>query len=344
MIKTYAITLKPQSAFGTSLKGDTILGHFCWQAVQDKSLLKNSFDHWIDLYLEKPFALFSSAFPQIITANKTTFCLPRPAMPSQFSSTTSRKERVEQRKKEKKKKWFLLAQDNFADDIQSCETVNDNDLFDLYFSSLPANGQRALRNVPVNQHSPVITATQAHNSINRLTMTTGKGFDPFSSDNFHYLPGLELVVFAGIEDDALDVERLKTGMERIGQFGFGRDASIGLGRFEVGNIIELPWPELQKGQGCYTLSPCVPQSEMFAEQFAIPFTRFGRHGGHLVLTGNPFKNPIIMADEGAVFFPHPDQFPKQFYVGQGLSGLSLAEPRTVAQGYSLFLPMSRRSS
>ena len=344
-MKIYAITIKPQSAFGTPLKGDTLFGHFCWQAVYDETLLSKSFDHWIDLYPERPFAVFSSAWPQIVSSDcKAVYCLPRPAMPSAFPEGMERRERVEQRKKEKKKKWLLLEQDNLQIDLATCDTINDNQLFDRFFATLENREKRALQFFDKDQRKPIIIATQAHNSINRLTMTTGKGFDPFSMENFHYLPGLELVVFIGIDEEALDPDQLRAGMERIGQFGFGRDASTGLGRFTLGDIAELNWPEIAPNQGCYTLAPCVPEADRFSEQFAIPFTRFGRHGGHLVLTGKPFKNPVVMVDEGAVLFPHRDSLPTTPYIGRAVTGLSQVEERTVAQGYSLYLPMSRRSS
>ena len=342
-MKTYAITIKPQSAFGTPLKGDTIFGHFCWQAVQDNSLLNQGFDYWINLYQKRPFAVFSSAWPEITSGDETVYYLPRPTMPTVFNVNTSRKQRVEQRKSEKKKKWLLLSKDDFGKDIARCKTINDKELFDIHLHLQEKDQQRSLHDLHESQHKPIITTTQAHNTINRLTMATGKGFDPFSMDNFHYLPGLELTIFVGLDPEALDIKALITGLERIGQFGFGRDASTGLGRFTIGQVHPLTWPTLKQEQGCYTLAPSVPDPAIFSEQFAIPFTRFGKHGNQLVLAKKPFKNPIIMADEGAVFFPTRNKQPTRPYLGQGITNISQAEPRTVSQAYSLYLPMSRRS-
>lgn len=343
-MKTYAITITPESPFGTPLKGDSIFGHFCWQAVHEPTLLRGGFDAWIDRYAENPFAIFSSAWPQIHQNNGgTIYCLPRHAMPASFDAAMSRKTRIESRKKEKRNKWLLLEKSVFRVDLANCRTANDREVFDHLIENLPNSQKRSLQYIGDDQKKPLVTATQSHNSINRLTLTTGKGFDPFSMENSHYPPGMQLVLFAAIDEEALDVDCLRAGLERIGQFGFGRDASTGLGRFSVGEAEELDWPLPGAGEGCYVLAPCVPEQGRFAEQFSVPFTRFGRHGDRLVLSGNPFKNPVVMADEGSVFFPAQGKEPDKPYIGRAVTGLSLVEKRTVAQGYALCLPLARRS-
>ena len=343
-MKVYAVTIIPESPFGTPLKGDTLFGQFCWQAVLNDELLDNGFDHWIGLYPERPFAVFSSAWPQIVEPSGTTiYCLPKPAMPTVFPDTMSRQERAENRKKAKAKKWLPITA-NRLEDIASCNPVNDRELFERHLETLSEEEKRLLQYLPENQRKPIITSNRAHNSINRQTMTTGKGFDPFSMDNFHYLPGLELVIFIGIDEDALDRERLSRGLKNIGRFGFGRDASTGLGRFSLGEINEIDWPQLKNNQACFTLAPCVPEPDHYSQQFALPFTRFGRHGDQLVLSNNPFKNPIVMADEGAVFYPTDGMMPDKPYIGTAVTGLSQVQKNTVGQGYSLYLPFSRSAS
>jgi len=343
-MKTFAVTIKPESPFGTPPKGDTIFGQFCWQAVLQAGLLEQGFDHWIQLYPEKPFAVFSSAFPKIKDVSGTVvYFLPRPAMPVNFIKSMTRKERAEASKREKSRKWLPVAEDGLSD-IAPCAAVTDRQVFAQYLATLADGERRLLQFLPANQQKPIATVNRAHNSIDRRTMTTGKGFDPFSMENFHYPPGMELVVFAAINEDALDQDRLCRGLENIGCFGFGRDASSGLGRFSVVEVMEINWPRLNKGAGCFTLAPCVPEQNKFSEQFALPFVRFGKHGDQLVLSRNPFKNPVVMADEGAVFYPKADLLPDEPYIGTAVTGLSLVEEKTVAQGYSLYLPFARRVS
>ena len=57
-MKLYEIIIKPESGFGTPLKGDTIFGHFCWQAVYNPDLLNGGFDKRIACYGQRPFAVF----------------------------------------------------------------------------------------------------------------------------------------------------------------------------------------------------------------------------------------------------------------------------------------------
>lgn len=54
-MKLYEVIIKPESGFGTPLKGDTIFGHICWQTAYDKNLLEGGLDRWIDCYAERPF-------------------------------------------------------------------------------------------------------------------------------------------------------------------------------------------------------------------------------------------------------------------------------------------------
>lgn len=343
-MKVYAITIKPLSAFGTPLKGDTLFGHFCWQAVHDDALLAGGFNSRIDLYDKRPFAVFSSAFFLIgQKRDNSLLCVPRPFIPAEYPAGTTKKERIKQRKEDKKKKWSLLPAAELKTDISTCEACSDAEVFQRHCDTLTPERRRSLQFLPEEQQKPLIPSTQAHNSINRLTMTTGKGFDPFSMENFYFIPFARLVIFAGIDSDALDADALKTGMKRIGMSGFGRDASTGLGRFSVESLEKVDWPGPTEGAGCYTLAPCVPEKEQWKEQYAMPFTRFGKHGSELVFTGKPFKNPVVMADEGSVFYPEEGTSIDKAYIGTAVTGLSLAEPRTVAQGYSLYLPVSRRN-
>ncbi|WP_457573886.1 type III-A CRISPR-associated RAMP protein Csm4 [Desulfolithobacter sp.] len=332
-MKLFAITIKPQSPFGTPLKGDTLFGSFCWQAAYDDTLLKGGLDHWIGQYREKPFLIISSAFPQIIETSGTIYALPRPAVPQGWLDSDDGSdcaERLKARKEKKARRWLLV-----GDDLQVImnwdHLVDDQTLGRRIASAM---------NMKDSDHRFVRRYTQSHNTINRLTGTTGTGFfAPYSMDNFVYMPGMELVIFALTDEDALTEENLLTGFERIGAFGFGRDASTGLGRFGIGECEELTFPAPKNPGALLTLGPCVPGADEYDRAWFQPFTRFGRHGADLLHTGRPFKNPVVMADEGAVFRPvSREQFSKP-YMGRSVSGISKAQPETVCQGYCPVLPM-----
>lgn len=336
-MKTYVLTLKPLSPFGTLLMGDTLFGHFCWQAVEDPTLLHGGLDRWVADYIEQPFAVFSSAFP-VLPETEPVFLCPRP-LQSRSIEGVNRRQRFEQRKEDKKRKWLLVPK-NLHLNRNATTLASEDEVFQRFVQTTFPEAARQLRLLPPSEQRLSGFHQQSHNAINRLTMTTGTGpFAPFSHENIRFLPGLRLAVFIGINEDALEADQLKQAMERIGAWGFGRDASTGLGRFQVEDLVEISWPENSENhEACYTLAPCVPQKGTMNRCLGVPFTRFGRHGASLATSGLPYKNPVLMVDEGALVYPAQPLEKGKPYIGTGLTGLSKADERTIAQGYSLYLP------
>ncbi len=286
-MKFFEITIKPLSGFGTSLKGDTIFGHFCWQANQYPSLLEGGLEKQIRLYQEKPFAIFSSAFPIINVGQKQHYVLKRPHMPLSrlFPPASSRIKTLEKAKENKKREWML---------------VEKNKRIDLSVVDFITEKQLCAKIVNSETEKFMHTSSQQHNTINRLTGTTGEGqFAPYLSDNTYYISETVLVLFVLVNEDATDITSITEGIKRIGAWGFGRDASTGLGRFEVIGKEELVLNN--DSSAFYTLAPSVPDISIFEKVYLNTFTRFGKHGDRLAHSSNPFKNPVIMADEASVF-------------------------------------------
>lgn len=327
-MKTYCITIEPRSPFGTPLKGDTIFGQFCWQAAYSPELLMLALDEAIRLYPNKPFAVISSAFPSLPNGH---IALKRPDVPLDLLFDFNGKSRCDiigDRKKFKKLKWILCDKPSALADFRKCSYYDDKQLAQL-------------AGLDTSTHSRV--EESSHNSINRLTGTTGSdGFAPFTQENTVYAPGFRLAVFVGIDEEMLTLEALRTGLERIGTSGFGRDASTGLGKFAVIKCdeVDLATYGSANPNALYTLSPSVPKMTDYKDALFTPFTRFGRHGDRLAVSGKPFKNPAIMADEGALYFPvDMNEALKHPYLGSALTGLSKIQESTVAQGYSLHIPV-----
>lgn len=338
-MKLYAITIKPASGFGTALKGDTLFGHFCWQVAYDASLVEGGIEKQIALYPEKPFAIFSSAFLKLAKGKTATYVLKRPDLPFAFMipAQKNKAEDMRQRKNFKKKKWMFI-DENLHPDIKAATFISDHDLLKEAQSVLTQETKRQMKKVEKSEFVKMFP--QSHNTINRMTQTTGTGmFAPYAKENQYYFPETELVVFVLIEELATDIDRVALGLERIGAWGFGRDASTGLGRFVLGEQDELPLPAMKDSNACYALSPCVPEKGFFKEAFFTPFVRFGKHGDKLACYGNPFKNPVIMADEGAVFIPTDKTLFTKPYIGQTVTHVSKAMPDTVVQGYAPYLPL-----
>jgi len=317
-VKLHEITIKPQSAIITPLKGDTIFGHFCWQAAHDPALVDGGLDQQMALYDKAPFAVFSSACHR--TTDGKTWFLKRPDIPLRFFpalAKMAKKERIRNAKEIKKRKWMPVTEPLILkpdlDSFQNIEQVR-------------------------------TSMSHPHNSINRLTGTTGKGmFAPYAIQTSWFYPDTLLSVFVLVRETATDIDRIVSGIRRIGRWGFGKDASTGMGRFEVTGSRELALPDCSSADAFYTLAPSVPEQESWLGCYFSPFTRFGKHGAELAGGVNPFKNPVVMADEGAVIIPDQadaDRLKKHLYTGKAVTNVSKLMTQTVVQGYSPVLPIT----
>jgi CRISPR-associated protein Csm4 len=325
-VKLHEIVLKPLSAFGTPMKGDTFFGHFCWQALHQPDILKGGFDDHIAAYRDRPFVVFSSACLKISNGERGYF-LKRPEMP--FACFTSadedRKTRIIAAKDQKNKKWMFVGEE-LRIDPSRIQFITDNELS---------------RRLGVEAEEVALIFSQPHNSINRMTGKTGEGsmFAPYEKENIYYPPGCELSVFVLVDENATDIEKVTSAVENIGKWGFGRDASSGKGRFKVSSVHSLSFPDTVDANACYSLAPALPRAGDFEKMYFRPFVRFGKHGDRLAVSKNPFKNPVILADEGGAFFPADRTKFEKPYIGSAITGLSKVQPQTVFQGYAPYLPM-----
>lgn len=337
-MRTYEITIKPKSGFGTPLKGDTIFGHICWQAAYDESLFGKTIDQLLRDYNNNPFIVVSSAFFKIGEGNNVHRIFKRPDM-SLFKvfnfKGTDKMEVINKRKILKSKKWLALDFEQKIENFKKLNYFSEEEVVTDYFK----NGQKSK-----NRHSFLLINdfAQPHNTINRLTNTTGEGrFVPFSSEQMVFNIDVMLAIYVGIRED-IAISQIKTAFQRIGEVGFGKDASTGLGKFDIVstdefNLFEIGSPN---PNACYTLSPCIPEKGVFSEIYFTPFTRFGRHGDVLAKSKNPFKNPVLMADEGAVFIcKNMNEILRKPYIGKAITGVSKILETATIQGYSLYIPV-----
>jgi len=340
-LKTYEITIKPTSGFGTPLKGDTIFGHFCWQIFYDSGLTGKSLDkHLLDYHIN-PFVIFSSMYPKFIEGEVSRYALRAPYLPVDelFDLPDNKKEKIEKRKEYKAKTWMIVNEKQRFESFKKLDFLNDRELFKKAKLNINNKTQQQMRRAGAKNF--MASFAQCHNTINRLTNTTGEGFAPFAVEQQVFYPETKLVLFVGIDETAISIKQILTGLERIGSSGFGKDASTGLGKFELGEDKEIDLLQIgsELPNACYTLSPCVPEKNTYSEMFFTPFTRFGKHGDVLAKSSNPFKDPVIMADEGAILKPKDKMIFSKPYIGSAVSGISKAEPKAVMQGYSLYIPV-----
>lgn len=314
------LRLTPLTAFGTPLLGDTLFGQLCWQIRHQ--LGETRLRQLLTGYTEgQPFAVISDALP--------AGYLPRPTLPLSLFATVPNADR----KQLKKRQWLPLSQigQPLSQWLAVCQSESE-----------------ILKTLAQQQDSPLDTLSlqhpQPHNSINRLTGTTGQGegFSPYTVLQRWYAPQLPLSCYLLFDAAQITVSELLSALTAIGDSGFGRDASIGLGKFQL-EVTAESWPKQANANACLTLAPCAPQGLSMNSTYSFyqTFTRFGRHGDQAVFSGRPFKTPLLLARAGAILMPK--HLPDQNFIGQGLGGagqLSKAIAETVHQGYAPWIPVN----
>ena len=297
-MKLYRFTLTPQSAMGTPLVGDTLFGQICW-AVRNR-FGEARLTALLEGYTEqRPFIVVSDAFPQGF--------LPLPTLPSKFWQTKTETDR----KSLKKAQWVNIedAENSAVKFWQECALQE---------------------NVKFEKESQ----DQFHNTIDRQTNTTGEGqFAPYSTMLTWFGTVQKFDLYIVLDENRFTLEELQQVLNDVGSFGFGRDASIGLGKFQCINPQAVNF--LQQNANCYlTLANCAPRNLGLNKEYCYYqiTTRFGRHGDIQALSSNPFKKPIILAKPAAIFTP--EKYEPRLFLGNGLSGISHTQPNAVHQAYA----------
>src|SRR5208337_4597660 len=146
--------------------GDTLFGHFCWQAAYDPGLLNGGLDEWIARYEEKPFAVFSSAWPRF-SNEKAQFALKRPVLPNAIlyleRTGQDKKKLISERKELLTRRWMIIGQD-LSLHLNAVEYKTDKELLELIRNEL-------LQEPPSwavgHESGQIVTEfDQPHNSIN----------------------------------------------------------------------------------------------------------------------------------------------------------------------------------
>lgn len=227
--------------------------------------------------------------------------LPKPTMPSSFLN-----ESLENKKENRKKVWLK------PEELKKGE-----------FDKAVTNEEAKFLNV---RKSTIKT------SLNYLTFTTDDSgnFAPYSvvqttlnNRDIYFL----------IDENIFTLDELDKSLKMVSKMGYGKKASTGNGFFEYSNLVKV---EIESSSSAFmALSPVVLEEGKYKDFFYEPFTRFGKHGGFFANT-NPFKNPILLADTGAVVMF--EQKIDMQYIGQVIKGHS-KEENTVHQGYGILIPL-----
>lgn len=295
-MKLFQIKIKPQSAFGNLIQGDSLFGQLCWSIVEKYG--EKKLEQLLSAYQTKPFVVVSNAFP--------TGYLPKPALPflmyKQEMDTSKRKEF-------KKKKWIAV------DQIQ--QPVSN---WMSFYEAVDDYSEESKTRTHVNQMAG---------------KATGNEYSAFSFDYIIYRSDLDIYVV--LDEGVFSIDELTACLKDIGSFGYGKDANVGFGKFEVVDFKECLFKN-SKANAYLTLATCVPEQNKYdvRHSFYKTFVRFGKHG-HKLNTEKPFKIPVLMADYGAILTPNTYQ--ERLYVGEAVVKVSLVDDKTVQQGYSPVVPV-----
>ncbi|NOX15677.1 MAG: hypothetical protein GXP61_06595 [Epsilonproteobacteria bacterium] len=171
--------------------------------------------------------------------------------------------------------------------------------------------------------------TITRNSINYKTFTTGQGSDPYGVDEMS-ISKKDIYFLIG---DNFTLEELQECFELVSKMGYGKDSSIGKGRFSFDSFKEIKIDNISTT--FMTLSPFSPEKLECKELFYTTFTRFGKTGATRA-NRNPFKKPILFADTGTVvIFEEKKEIN---YIGKAIKDISTYRD-IVHQGYSIVMPL-----
>lgn len=309
----YRVKIRPDSAFVTALAADTLFGHVCW-AIRHQ-FGETKLNELLTGYTEdQPFLVVGQPIPE----NK----LPRPHLPLEmlgFNLSDASK-----RKQIKKRKWIKFEEGLLK---ASCQTwgqyaTSDFDLTDENHHS---------------QYEWQVENTRTHNSLSRITGSTGdaeEGFSPYQRKLIWFHPKAVFDCYIVLDESRFSIEEFTAVFEQIGAFGYGKEASSGLGKFTLLSIDACDFTTKSEHNAYLTLGPCLPQGGQWKPRdcYYTTTVKFGRHGAEAVYMGSPFKNPVLMAETGSVFTPQ--SMSSKLFIGRGVTAISKTIQQTVHQGYA----------
>jgi len=299
-MRRYRFTLAIDGAFSTPPKGDTLFGQLCWSLVELEG--GESLDRWLEGYTNRRPSFVVS---DMLAGDMVLF----PPVPTAHLGIPFEAKKRKDLKRKRAITIGALEQRDYQIDKSTrlaCES-----------------------------HESWLTSIQMRNRIDRRNDTTGNGFDPFASKRYDICRS-SATLYMVVDEKRIDLSTLRKALEYIGKNGFGKDATIGRGRFTVTNVEPVSF-DTEKSNALLTLAPSVLYGQNFEEVYYEPFTRFGKHGGYLA-HGRVWKNPVLMADSFALVKTDSSSF----FIGHGLGGdgtISKRMPKTVHQGYAVTIPV-----
>jgi CRISPR-associated protein Csm4 len=256
--------------------------------------------------LEKLLSTYDTNPFMIVSDGYVTNYLPKPKLPPKLL-----KEDPKEKKVNRKKVWLTIKE------LQNSEF----------------NKARTDKELELNKKE-IVTI---HNSINYQTfMTDDTGtFAPYGEKEF-VLEKQDIYIL--IDTTQFTKDELIESFKLLSLSGYGKDTTIGKGRFEFTNFEEINL--FFESTFFMTLSPSSIQGLKCKNTYYEPFVRFGKFGADRAYK-NAFKKPILLADSGTVIEFETKQTKK--YIGKAIANISDTHKDAVHQGYSIVLPIKELS-
>jgi len=227
--------------------------------------------------------------------------VPKPSIPSRLLS-----ENPDEKKTNRKKIWLTL------EHLQNAQ-----------FLKAKSNQEAAYTNTK---------DSVVKNSINYKTFTTGDdGFDPYSEEEMK-LSKHDIYIL--LDEQKFSLKDLHKSINTVSEMGFGKNSSIGKGRFSFSNFSGVSLQK-QTSTTYMTLSNSTLEGVECKNIFYTPITKFAKHGASLA-TASAFKKPLLLAKSGSVIIFNENKTVQ--YIGKAIQGHS-SYKETVHQGYSIVIPL-----
>ncbi len=258
-----------RSPLGTPLTSGTIFGHLCWGL---RNRAGEAFLHrWLEQQGDAP-TLVSDGFPAGL--------LPRPVLAPPVRRLDLTPEAAQKAKAIARFPWVTV--DGFC----GVRAALSPSKLDVHLRQDPWTVEQSDMRL-------------AHNRIDRLTGTTPKEAGLFFVDeDWSYTVSPERDIYVR---SVMLADELGGLFAEIGKDGFGRDATVGRGRFDVLSVAPVAELDAAEGSRWLSLSHGTITSQMGAPRYRT-MTHFGKLGEVAARSGaRPWKRPLLLARPGATF-------------------------------------------
>ncbi|GAW32207.1 hypothetical protein [Carboxydocella sp. JDF658] len=294
-MKTMQIKFIPEAGFCTPLRADVLFGQILWQVRY----------LWGEEELYRLLEQFRAGnVPFVVSDAMPEDYLPKPVhLPAERVEGDLNE--VAARKKLKKVEWIKL-QDYLA-----------------YVAGNELN---------LNVLEPVLVETEEmHNTINRLTGTTGTEGSLYSSEAYYFNHQCYEYLSFYLRSNAEWLDRFPEILDSLELTGLGKGKARGYGQFHLIGWDNCEWLDEIEGADAMLLGNAfVPSASDPVEGYWRVETKFGRTGENI--SSFPFKKPMTMLARGTVL-----KGSYRPYVGKLLTDIH-HDPRIVHSGYGFTFP------